>query len=104
MALPAADPFVGVSRAALRLVLPGNDADCAQCSELIKFSAHDRGQRQAIANVYTAARWSRVEFFHEACYLAAQSPYGLASPARPVSYPSKRPQLRLLVDGSTHRA
>jgi RNA polymerase-binding transcription factor DksA len=63
------------SRAALRKIEPGSDARCVVCGTPIKFSAREAGL-QVIANVYAEDVWQRVEYFHEACYTEAESPYG----------------------------
>jgi hypothetical protein len=63
------------TRAVLRIVEPGTEADCAACGEPVKFAAR-RTQHRVIANVYCAGRWDRVEHFHAECYNAAGSPYG----------------------------
>ena len=67
------------SRAVIRTIEPGNDADCARCGSAVKFVARTQG-RQVIANVYVDRRWDRVEHFHADCYDRAGQPYG---PPRP---------------------
>jgi hypothetical protein len=64
-----------VSRAALRPIEAGSYVDCARCSERVKFQAKIR-LMQVICNVYTEGRWTRVEHYHEACYIEADLPYG----------------------------
>ncbi|MGH9106451.1 MAG: hypothetical protein ACRDZX_11580 [Acidimicrobiales bacterium] len=64
-----------MSRAVTRLVEAGNDAVCEQCRAQVKFVARLKG-RQVIANVYEDGRWTRVEHYHEECYLVAGEPYG----------------------------
>lgn len=59
----------------LRLIEPGNSADCAHCGERVKFQARLRLQ-QVICNVYVKGVWDRVEHFHADCYVEAGSPYG----------------------------
>ncbi|HXW78842.1 MAG TPA: hypothetical protein VEJ84_05055 [Acidimicrobiales bacterium] len=71
-------PLLPVSRAVLRFVDAGNDALCEQCQEQVKFVAKSKA-RQVIANVYIDERWNRVEHYHEACYVEAGEPYGVAS-------------------------
>ena len=66
------------TRAVIRLIEPGNDALCAHCGRVVKFSARSR-TRQVIANVYEGGAWQRVEHFHEHCYEAAAAPFGPAS-------------------------
>lgn len=65
------------SRAVVRLVEPGNWAECSLCTEVIKFRARER-RAQVICNVYVDNRWDRVEHFHEDCYAAAEHPFGEA--------------------------
>jgi len=65
------------SRAVLRRVEAGSMAICAQCGEQVKFQAKVH-KYQAIANVYVAGRWDRVEHFHADCYETAGEPYGTA--------------------------
>ncbi len=71
------------SRAAERLVEPGNSAVCVRCREPVKFVARAQ-HRQVIANVYVDNTWDRVEHFHLECYDEAGRPYGPAAqpPAR----------------------
>jgi len=64
-----------VSRAVLRPIEAGSYVDCARCSERVKFQAKIR-LMQVICNVYTEGRWTRVEHYHEACYVEADLPYG----------------------------
>jgi hypothetical protein len=66
------------SRAVLRPIEPGSDAVCAHCGSPIKFAAREH-HRQAIANVYVAGAWDRVEHFHESCYEEAGEPHGAPS-------------------------
>ena len=61
----------------LRVVEPGSDSVCEHCRVPVKFVARLKA-RQVIANVYEAGRWSRVEHFHEECYLELGEPYGAA--------------------------
>lgn len=68
------------SRAVIRPIEAGNAAACAHCGTQVKFVAR-ANLRQVIANVYLDGVWNRVEHFHEACYEAADSPYG--PPAAP---------------------
>lgn len=68
------------SRAVIRLVEPGNWAECVLCEEIIKFRARER-RTQAICNVYVDSRWNRVEHYHADCYKAAGEPYGEAQGA-----------------------
>jgi hypothetical protein len=68
-------PLARVSRAAARIVEPGNDAVCVHCVQPVKFAARTH-ERQVIANVYVQGRWDRVEHYHEPCYDAAGAPYG----------------------------
>ena len=76
--------FAPVSRAVMRPVDPGNDANCTHCGEPVKFAARHQ-RRQVIANVYVDSHWERVEHFHEDCYDAAGSPYGsVGEPAGPL--------------------
>ena len=76
--------FAPVSRAVMRPVDPGNDANCSHCGEPVKFAARHQ-RRQVIANVYRESRWDRVEHYHEDCYEAAGCPYGeLAESAAPL--------------------
>ena len=63
------------SRAVVRLVEPGNWAECALCEEIVKFRARER-RTQVICNVYVDGKWDRVEHYHPDCYKAADSPYG----------------------------
>ena len=63
------------SRAVIRSIEAGNNAECARCGERLKFVARHR-QQQVICNVYVKGRWDRVEHFHEDCYLAAAEPHG----------------------------
>lgn len=67
------------SRAVLRQIEPGSDAVCAHCRTPIKFTAREH-RRQAIANVYVAGAWDRVEHFHESCYAEAGEPHGSPLP------------------------
>lgn len=70
------------SRAARRLVEPGNDANCAACGERVKFQAKARNE-QVICNVYVDGAWDRVEHFHLDCYEQAGEPYGAAEAPTP---------------------
>ena len=72
------------SRAAERLVEPGNSAVCARCKSPVKFVARVQ-HRQVIANVYVGETWDRVEHFHYDCYLEADQPYG-----EPTQAPSRK--------------
>jgi hypothetical protein len=65
------------SRAVLRRIEAGSSVSCVRCEDHIKFSAKDRAN-QVICNVYRKGVWDRVEHYHEACYLDADSPYGQA--------------------------
>ncbi len=70
------------SRAAERLVEPGNSAVCTRCKTPVKFVARVQ-HRQVIANVYVGETWDRVEHFHYDCYVDAGQPYG--EPSQPPS-------------------
>jgi hypothetical protein len=74
------------SRAVLRRVEAGSMALCVHCRQQVKFAAKLH-RYQAIANVYTAGRWDRVEHFHEECYDEAGEPFG---PASDQQVPSRR--------------
>ena len=63
------------SRAVIRLIEPGNTANCLVCGEQVKFMARVQG-KQVIANVYDDGKWIRVEHFHAECYENAGKPYG----------------------------
>jgi hypothetical protein len=65
------------SRAVLRPIEAGSYVDCASCKQRVKFQAKIR-LMQVICNVYDEDRWLRVEHYHEACYLDADSPHGPA--------------------------
>jgi hypothetical protein len=67
------------SRAVLRIIEAGNDAECVTCQSPIKFRVRAREQ-QVICNVYVDGRWDRVEHHHEACYESAGAPYGDPAP------------------------
>lgn len=64
-----------MSRAVLRLVVPGVSERCAHCGERIGFRARVK-RYEVIANVYKRKRWDRVEHFHDGCYVDAGEPYG----------------------------
>jgi hypothetical protein len=66
------------SRAVVRRVDPGSDAECACCGEPVKFRAA-RKALQVICNVYVDGRWDRVEHYHAKCYDRAGQPYGAAA-------------------------
>ncbi|MGH9063113.1 MAG: hypothetical protein ACRD0L_03920 [Acidimicrobiales bacterium] len=70
---------MSLSRAVMRLIEPGNTAECAHCGLPVKFVARAQG-RQVIANVYADGTWDRVEHYHAACYEEAGEPYGPAAP------------------------
>ena len=67
-----------VSRAVVRLIEPGCEAECAACGQRVKFQARIKAM-QVICNVYVKGRWDRVEHFHEGCYHEAGDPYGAAA-------------------------
>lgn len=71
------------SRAAKRLVEPGNWAYCVLCEEPIKFRARER-RVQVICNVYVNKVWNRVEHFHDECYEKAANPYGEPAAMKPL--------------------
>jgi hypothetical protein len=71
-------PLRPVSRAVLRPIEAGSYVDCAVCGERVKFQAKLR-KSQVICNVYVEGRWTRVEHYHEECYVHAGEPYGAAS-------------------------
>ena len=63
------------SRAVLRRVEAGSMAICKHCDQQVKFAAKIH-RFQTIANVYVDGHWSRVEHFHEECYVEAGEAYG----------------------------
>jgi hypothetical protein len=80
MATPTTTSTAWKSRAVVRLIEPGNWADCQLCDRPIKFRAREK-LTQVICNVYIDNRWDRVEHYHSECYEAAGRPYG--DPAEP---------------------
>ena len=66
------------SRAVVRRIDPGSDADCVACGEPVKFRAASKAL-QVICNVYVDGRWDRVEHYHQACYREVGEPYGSAA-------------------------
>ena len=72
------EPAVNESRAVLRRVEAGGTIPCTRCGGLIKFKARTKTNK-VIANVYEDGKWSRVEQFHEECYVEADEPYGEAA-------------------------
>ena len=65
------------SRAVTRLIEAGSMTECEHCGERVKFRARHRDM-QVICNVYTKGVWTRVEHYHEECYVAAGEPFGPA--------------------------
>jgi hypothetical protein len=63
------------SRAVVRRIEPGLDAECPWCELRLKFKARVK-QNQVICNVYVDGKWNRVEHYHQDCYLAAEYPHG----------------------------
>lgn len=59
----------------VRPIEAGSYVDCAACGERVKFQAKTR-LMQVICNVYVDGRWTKVEHYHEACYLESDKPYG----------------------------
>jgi hypothetical protein len=65
------------SRAVTRLIEAGSMTECEFCGERVKFRARQRDM-QVICNVYTKGVWTRVEHYHEDCYVKAEEPFGPA--------------------------
>ncbi|MFW2381935.1 MAG: hypothetical protein ACN4GZ_09270 [Acidimicrobiales bacterium] len=65
------------SRAVTRLIEAGSMTECEHCEERVKFRARHRDM-QVICNVYTKGVWTRVEHYHEDCYVKASEPFGPA--------------------------
>jgi DNA-directed RNA polymerase subunit RPC12/RpoP len=65
------------SRAVTRLIEAGSMTECEHCGERVKFRARQRDM-QVICNVYTKGVWTRVEHYHEDCYVKADEPFGPA--------------------------
>lgn len=51
--------------------------ECEYCEERVKFRARQRDM-QVICNVYTKGVWTRVEHYHDDCYVKADEPFGPA--------------------------
>ena len=65
------------SRAVTRLIEAGSMTECEHCGERVKFRARHRDM-QVICNVYTKGVWTRVEHYHDECYVKAGEPFGPA--------------------------
>lgn len=65
------------SRAVTRLIEAGSMTECEHCGDRVKFRARHRDM-QVICNVYTKGVWTRVEHYHEDCYVTAGEPFGPA--------------------------
>jgi hypothetical protein len=65
------------SRAVARLIEAGSMTECEYCEERVKFRARQRDM-QVICNVYTKGVWTRVEHYHDDCYVKADEPFGPA--------------------------
>ncbi len=65
------------SRAVTRLIEAGSMTECEHCADRVKFRARHRDV-QVICNVYTKGVWTRVEHYHEDCYIKADEPFGPA--------------------------
>lgn len=65
------------SRAVTRLIEAGSMTECEHCGERVKFRARHRDM-QVICNIYTKGVWTRVEHYHEDCYIKADEPFGPA--------------------------
>ena len=65
------------SRAVTRLIEAGSMTECEHCGDRVKFRARQRDM-QVICNVYTKGVWTRVEHYHDDCYVKADEPFGPA--------------------------
>lgn len=70
------------TRAVLRQIEAGNDADCPGCGNRVKFNSKQASadRKRVVANVYKGRgknrHWDRTEQWHHSCYVEAGSPHG----------------------------